>query len=328
MRLDGGELTVDVSERSRGAADWNRSAVSAASSPVTRARAPRPEQPGPSHTLRHDEPAEIKRALAEPSAGSTPCPRTCSPSSSGASPKSGSEGIDVISLGIGDPDRPTYPHIVEAMQTAVADPANHSYPSNRGRAELRRALRDFYERALRGRDRRRVRGDPGDRSQGVHLQPLLRLPRPRRRRARGGSRLPRVHRRARRSPEPRRCCCRFAPELGLRARPGRDPDAMLWPVPACCSSTTRTTRPAPWSRTASSSALVELARAQRDPGRPRQRLLGDDLRRIRRPELPRHPRREGGRSGGLLALEGLQHDRLALRRRSSATPRRSRPTGA
>ncbi len=41
-------------------------------------------------------------------------------------------GIDVISLGIGDPDRPTYPHIVEAMQAAVADPANHNYPSNRG----------------------------------------------------------------------------------------------------------------------------------------------------------------------------------------------------
>jgi len=54
-------------------------------------------------------------------------------------------GIDVISLGIGDPDRPTYPHIVEAMQAAVADPANHRYPTNRGRAEFRRAFADFYE---------------------------------------------------------------------------------------------------------------------------------------------------------------------------------------
>src|SRR5881392_3784554 len=54
-------------------------------------------------------------------------------------------GIDVISLGIGDPDRPTYPHIVEAMQTAVADPANHRYPNNRGREEFRRAFADFYE---------------------------------------------------------------------------------------------------------------------------------------------------------------------------------------
>jgi LL-diaminopimelate aminotransferase len=53
-------------------------------------------------------------------------------------------GIDVISLGIGDPDRPTFPHIVEAMQTAVADPANHRYPSNRGREEYRQAFADFY----------------------------------------------------------------------------------------------------------------------------------------------------------------------------------------
>ena len=50
-------------------------------------------------------------------------------------------GIDVISLGIGDPDEPTYPHIVEAMQEAVADPANHQYPSNRGRDGVPRGLR-------------------------------------------------------------------------------------------------------------------------------------------------------------------------------------------
>jgi LL-diaminopimelate aminotransferase len=54
-------------------------------------------------------------------------------------------GIDVISLGIGDPDRPTYPHIVEAMRTAVADPANHRYPSNRGREEFRHAFAGFYD---------------------------------------------------------------------------------------------------------------------------------------------------------------------------------------
>ncbi len=55
-------------------------------------------------------------------------------------------GIDVISLGIGDPDRPTPPLVVEAMQEAVADPGTHQYPSNRGRAEFREAVRDFYER--------------------------------------------------------------------------------------------------------------------------------------------------------------------------------------
>src|SRR5690348_14710478 len=53
-------------------------------------------------------------------------------------------GIDVISLGIGDPDHATFPYIVEAMQEAVADPSTHQYPSNRGREELRNALSSFY----------------------------------------------------------------------------------------------------------------------------------------------------------------------------------------
>ena len=53
-------------------------------------------------------------------------------------------GIDVISLGIGDPDQPTYPHVVEAMREAVTNPAYHQYPSNRGRPEFREAFADFY----------------------------------------------------------------------------------------------------------------------------------------------------------------------------------------
>jgi LL-diaminopimelate aminotransferase len=55
-------------------------------------------------------------------------------------------GIDVISLGIGDPDTPTYPEIVAAAQRAVADPTNQRYPSNRGRAEFREAVAAFYAR--------------------------------------------------------------------------------------------------------------------------------------------------------------------------------------
>jgi LL-diaminopimelate aminotransferase len=56
------------------------------------------------------------------------------------------EGIDVISLGIGDPDRPTPPLIVQAMQDAVTEPETHKYPTNRGRADFRAAVRDFYAR--------------------------------------------------------------------------------------------------------------------------------------------------------------------------------------
>ncbi len=55
-------------------------------------------------------------------------------------------GVDVISLGIGDPDTPTYAPIVAAAQRAVADPSTHSYPSNRGRSEFREAVAAFYER--------------------------------------------------------------------------------------------------------------------------------------------------------------------------------------
>jgi LL-diaminopimelate aminotransferase len=55
-------------------------------------------------------------------------------------------GVDVISLGIGDPDRPTPPLIVEAMQEAVTESETHQYPSNRGRADFRAAVSDFYER--------------------------------------------------------------------------------------------------------------------------------------------------------------------------------------
>src|SRR6476659_90349 len=54
------------------------------------------------------------------------------------------EGIEVISLGIGDPDTPTFRYIVEAMREAVGDPEAQRYPSNRGRREFREAFADFY----------------------------------------------------------------------------------------------------------------------------------------------------------------------------------------
>jgi LL-diaminopimelate aminotransferase len=55
-------------------------------------------------------------------------------------------GVDVISLGIGDPDTPTYAPIVAAAQRAVADPSTHRYPTNRGRKEFREAVAGFYAR--------------------------------------------------------------------------------------------------------------------------------------------------------------------------------------
>src|SRR5919107_665569 len=56
------------------------------------------------------------------------------------------QGVDVISLGIGDPDTPSAGVTVEALAKAAADPGTHQYPSNRGRPEFREAVAAFYER--------------------------------------------------------------------------------------------------------------------------------------------------------------------------------------
>jgi len=55
-------------------------------------------------------------------------------------------GVDVIDLGVGDPDLPTPPHIVDALCTAARDPANHHYPSYVGMPEFRSAVAEWYRR--------------------------------------------------------------------------------------------------------------------------------------------------------------------------------------
>ena len=54
------------------------------------------------------------------------------------------KGIDVISLGIGDPDMPTFEPVVETMRQVVGDNDDQKYPTNRGRKEYREAVTDFY----------------------------------------------------------------------------------------------------------------------------------------------------------------------------------------
>jgi LL-diaminopimelate aminotransferase len=56
------------------------------------------------------------------------------------------QGKDLIDLGIGDPDLPTFPHIVEAMQKAAAEPRFHRYPSYEGMKEFREAAVGWYKR--------------------------------------------------------------------------------------------------------------------------------------------------------------------------------------
>jgi LL-diaminopimelate aminotransferase len=63
-------------------------------------------------------------------------------------------GADIISFGVGDPDLPTPPHVVEALARAAADAATHRYPSYTGMPAFREAIAAWYERRF-----------------GVHLDP-------------------------------------------------------------------------------------------------------------------------------------------------------------
>ena len=56
------------------------------------------------------------------------------------------QGRDVIDMGVGDPDRPTPEFILQAMARALRNAANHQYPSNRGLAELREGIAEWYRR--------------------------------------------------------------------------------------------------------------------------------------------------------------------------------------
>ena len=55
-------------------------------------------------------------------------------------------GADIISFGVGDPDMPTPPHIVEALIEAARDAGTHRYPSYTGMPSFRESIARFYER--------------------------------------------------------------------------------------------------------------------------------------------------------------------------------------
>lgn len=55
-------------------------------------------------------------------------------------------GVDVIDLGVGDPDLPTPPHIVQALQRSAEDPANHRYPSYSGMGDFKVSVARWYRR--------------------------------------------------------------------------------------------------------------------------------------------------------------------------------------
>jgi LL-diaminopimelate aminotransferase len=55
-------------------------------------------------------------------------------------------GVDLIDLGVGDPDIPTPPRIVKKLIEASTKPVNHRYPNSAGLPEFRRAVADWYQR--------------------------------------------------------------------------------------------------------------------------------------------------------------------------------------
>ncbi len=56
------------------------------------------------------------------------------------------QGVDVISLGIGDPDMPTPQRIVDAMAEAIRNPKNHQYPAYAGSKRYRDACAEWMNR--------------------------------------------------------------------------------------------------------------------------------------------------------------------------------------
>ena len=230
-------------------------------------------------------------------------------------------GVDVISLGIGDPDTPTPQHVIDALAAAAADPGTHQYPSNRGRPELREAFARFYERRF-----------------GVTLDPETEM-------------IPALGAKE----------CVFNLNLAfldpdsvaLAADPGY-PVYTGGPLLAGAEAVLMPLLPergfAP-DLDAIGGDVAERARLLylNYPNNPTGAIVPDGLfeRAVEfgrehdvlivhdasytettfdgyvAPELPGDPGREGGRRGGLLALEGLEHDRLAHGGDRRATPRPS-----
>lgn len=56
------------------------------------------------------------------------------------------KGVDIINMGVGDPDKPTPPEIVSAMKSALDDPSTHNYPPYQGTKEYRQAAAQWMER--------------------------------------------------------------------------------------------------------------------------------------------------------------------------------------
>lgn len=55
------------------------------------------------------------------------------------------KGVDVINLGIGDPDTPTPQFIIDEMHKSINDPSTHNYPPYQGTSDFRKACADWMK---------------------------------------------------------------------------------------------------------------------------------------------------------------------------------------
>lgn len=60
-----------------------------------------------------------------------------------------SQGIDVINLAKGDPDKPTLARVVRAMHDAIDNPSSHAYPPYQGTKDFREAAARWMERRFK-----------------------------------------------------------------------------------------------------------------------------------------------------------------------------------
>ena len=56
------------------------------------------------------------------------------------------QGKDIIDFGMGNPDAPTPPHIVEKLVESINNPKTHGYSVSRGILGLRKAQSEYYNR--------------------------------------------------------------------------------------------------------------------------------------------------------------------------------------
>ena len=56
------------------------------------------------------------------------------------------KGVDIINMGVGDPDQPTPDHIVEAMHRGIDDPSTHNYPPYQGTKDYRQAAAAWMDK--------------------------------------------------------------------------------------------------------------------------------------------------------------------------------------